>query len=74
MYVQASFDHVKVFMKAEGRKANSVRWDLLSFLISHSDCVMRAATKDYFQYQLICPLKCQKMLPKAQGDILAIRV
>lgn len=25
MYVHASFDHVKVFMKAEGRKANSVR-------------------------------------------------
>lgn len=25
MYVQAPFDHVKVFMKAEGRKANSVR-------------------------------------------------
>lgn len=30
MYVHATFDHVKVFMKAEGRKANSVRWDLLS--------------------------------------------
>lgn len=25
MYVQARFDHVKVFMKVEGRKANSVR-------------------------------------------------
>ncbi|XP_074524645.1 box C/D snoRNA protein 1 [Halichoeres trimaculatus] len=26
MYVHAPFDHVKVFMKAEGRKANSVRY------------------------------------------------
>ncbi|KAI3368551.1 hypothetical protein L3Q82_025556 [Scortum barcoo] len=26
MYVRAPFDHVKVFMKAEGRKANSVRY------------------------------------------------
>uniref|UniRef100_A0A3Q4N289 Box C/D snoRNA protein 1-like n=1 Tax=Neolamprologus brichardi TaxID=32507 RepID=A0A3Q4N289_NEOBR len=26
MYVQARFDHVKVFMKVEGRKANSVRY------------------------------------------------
>uniref|UniRef100_A0A3Q0RPZ9 HIT-type domain-containing protein n=1 Tax=Amphilophus citrinellus TaxID=61819 RepID=A0A3Q0RPZ9_AMPCI len=26
MYVQAPFDHVKVFMKVEGRKANSVRY------------------------------------------------
>lgn len=25
MYVRTPFDHVKVFMKAEGRKANSVR-------------------------------------------------
>lgn len=25
MYVHTPFDHVKVFMKAEGRKANSVR-------------------------------------------------
>uniref|UniRef100_A0A3Q3VLI2 HIT-type domain-containing protein n=1 Tax=Mola mola TaxID=94237 RepID=A0A3Q3VLI2_MOLML len=26
MYVHAPFDHVKVFMKAEGRKANSIRY------------------------------------------------
>ncbi|KAG7514120.1 hypothetical protein JOB18_025747 [Solea senegalensis] len=29
MYVQEPFDHVKVFMKVEGRKANSVRYHVL---------------------------------------------
>jgi hypothetical protein len=29
MYVHSPFDHIRVFMKAEGRKANSVRYDRL---------------------------------------------
>ncbi|KAM7388152.1 hypothetical protein PAMP_024350 [Pampus punctatissimus] len=37
MYVHASFDHVKVFMKAEGRKANSVRYHKLDFQKSMRD-------------------------------------
>ncbi|KAM7409789.1 hypothetical protein PAMA_001332 [Pampus argenteus] len=37
MYVHASFDHVKVFMKAEGRKANSVRYHKLDLQKSMRD-------------------------------------
>ncbi|XP_008297806.1 box C/D snoRNA protein 1 [Stegastes partitus] len=37
MYVHAPFDHVKVFMKAEGRKANSVRYHELDIQKSLRD-------------------------------------
>ncbi|XP_029356316.1 box C/D snoRNA protein 1 isoform X2 [Echeneis naucrates] len=37
MYVQAPFDHVKVFMKAEGRKANSLRYHELDIQKSLRD-------------------------------------
>ncbi|XP_047444279.1 box C/D snoRNA protein 1 isoform X2 [Mugil cephalus] len=37
MYVQAPLDHVKVFMKAEGRKANSVRYHELDIQKSLRD-------------------------------------
>ncbi|XP_069009205.1 box C/D snoRNA protein 1 [Embiotoca jacksoni] len=37
MYVQAPFEHVKVFMKSEGRKANSVRYQELDIQKSLRD-------------------------------------
>ncbi|XP_070688674.1 box C/D snoRNA protein 1 [Pempheris klunzingeri] len=37
MYVHAPFDHVKIFMKAEGRKANSVRYHELDIRKSLRD-------------------------------------
>ncbi|XP_053178773.1 box C/D snoRNA protein 1 isoform X2 [Scomber japonicus] len=59
MYVHASFDHVKVFMKAEGRKANSVRYhnldiqkslrDNLSYKTLIEYPVLHVVLKDYWK-------------------------
>ncbi|KAM9848574.1 box C/D snoRNA protein 1 [Aulostomus maculatus] len=37
MYVRSPFDHIKVFMKAEGRKANSVRYHKMDIRMSLRD-------------------------------------
>ncbi|KAM4628577.1 box C/D snoRNA protein 1 [Polymixia lowei] len=63
MYAQATFDQVKVFMKAEGRKANSVRYheldlgkslrDNLSYKTLIEYPVLHVVLRDHFQdYQL----------------------
>ncbi|XP_074491084.1 box C/D snoRNA protein 1 isoform X1 [Sebastes fasciatus] len=44
MYVHTPFDHVKVFMKAEGRKANSVRFNELD---------IRKTLKDNLSYKTL---------------------
>ncbi|XP_063357269.1 box C/D snoRNA protein 1 [Pelmatolapia mariae] len=59
MYVQARFDHVKVFMKVEGRKANSVRYheldiekslrDNLSYKTLIEYPVLHVVLKDYWK-------------------------
>ncbi|XP_047444280.1 box C/D snoRNA protein 1 isoform X3 [Mugil cephalus] len=75
MYVQAPLDHVKVFMKAEGRKANSVRYheldiqkslrDNLSYKTLIEYPVLHVVLKDHWrEYPLKGPgadATCHKM-------------
>ncbi|MEQ2197669.1 hypothetical protein XENOCAPTIV_001767 [Xenoophorus captivus] len=59
MYVHYPFDHVKVFMKAEGRKANSVRYhgldiekslrDNLSYKTIIEYPVLHVVLRDYWK-------------------------
>ncbi|XP_047192914.1 N(G),N(G)-dimethylarginine dimethylaminohydrolase 1 isoform X2 [Scophthalmus maximus] len=47
MYVQAPSDHVKVFLKAEGRKANSVRYHVLDIEKSLRDTLSYKTLIEY---------------------------
>ncbi|XP_044217618.1 box C/D snoRNA protein 1 [Thunnus albacares] len=82
MYVHASFDHVKVFMKAEGRKANSVRYhkldlqkslrDNLSYKTLIEYPVLHVVLRDYWKdYPLKGPAEpasaCSSFARKSKG-------
>ncbi|XP_062280407.1 box C/D snoRNA protein 1 isoform X1 [Scomber scombrus] len=82
MYVHASFDHVKVFMKAEGRKANSVRYhnldiqkslrDNLSYKTLIEYPVLHVVLKDYWKdYPLKGPAEpasaCKSFARQSEG-------
>ncbi|XP_040896161.1 box C/D snoRNA protein 1 [Toxotes jaculatrix] len=54
MYVQAPSDHVKVFMKAEGRKANSVRYHELDMLKSLRDNLSYKTLIEYPVLHVVC--------------------
>ncbi|XP_029906098.1 box C/D snoRNA protein 1 [Myripristis murdjan] len=82
MYVHAPFDHIKVFMKAEGRKANAVRYheldikkslrDNLSYKTLIEYPVLHVVVRDHWQDY---PLKgtgepastCNSFATKTQG-------
>ncbi|XP_073332746.1 box C/D snoRNA protein 1 [Pagrus major] len=82
IYVHARFDHVKVFMKAEGRKANSVRYNELDIHKSLRDnlrykmlieypvlhIVLRDHWKEYPQKGPAEPVSaCSSCVTKNQG-------
>ncbi|XP_070817316.1 box C/D snoRNA protein 1 isoform X2 [Chaetodon trifascialis] len=80
MYVRTPFDHVKVFMKAEGRKANSVRYheldihkslrDNLSYKTLIEYPVLHVVLKDHWKdYPLKGPAEpaCSSFTTKNKG-------
>uniref|UniRef100_A0A668VCP4 BCD1 alpha/beta domain-containing protein n=1 Tax=Oreochromis aureus TaxID=47969 RepID=A0A668VCP4_OREAU len=60
MYVQARFDHVKVFMKVEGRKANAVRYHELDIEKSLRD---NLSYKTLIEYPVLHVTRKQEMSP-----------